>query len=478
MTMSGETFERGARPPAESGAQPSEAGPATFWDESALTPSRIVSELDRYVVGQDQAKRAVAIALRNRWRRLKVEPPMRDDITPKNILMIGPTGVGKTEISRRLAKLAGAPFVKVEASKFTEVGYVGRDVESIIRDLVEVAVKLVREQERLRVRVAAESAAEERLLDALLPDGNGQPESGRDARSATRERLRELLRQGKLDDRTIEIETQKTAQGSRLEVWSPPGFVEMEGQLKEMLSSMMPRSKERKKLTVSEARKAIVDEAAESLLEADKISARAVKLAEQSGIVFIDEIDKICGGGRDGGARGPDVSREGVQRDLLPLVEGSTVSTKHGAVRTDHILFIASGAFHHARPADLMPEFQGRFPIRVELRSLRAEDFHRILVEPANAITKQYAALLATEDVTLVFADEALREIAALTADVNARMEDIGARRLHTLLERVLDDLAFDADTRRGQTVTIDRAYVRTRVADLVKDEDLARFIL
>jgi ATP-dependent HslUV protease ATP-binding subunit HslU len=438
-----------------------------------LTPRQIVSELDRYIIAQEGAKRAVAIALRNRWRRLQVAADMQDEITPKNIIMIGPTGVGKTEISRRLAKLTAAPFVKVEASKFTEVGYVGRDVESIIRDLVEAAHSMVRAEERERVKTKAEAAAEEELLNALLPSSSTGDEA--ENSSATREKLRSLLREGRLEERTIEIETQKQV-STHLEIMGPPGFAEVEGQLKDMFSSMIPKPKERRRVTVQEARKILVDEAQERLLEPEQVSRLAVQRAEQNGIVFIDEIDKICG--KDQGQRGPDVSREGVQRDLLPIVEGSTVSTKYGPVRTDHVLFIASGAFHQVKPSDLMPEFQGRFPIRVELQSLSADHFVRILKEPKNALTKQYAALLAAEGVELVLLDDAIEEIARLTAEVNAQTEDIGARRLHTLLEKLLEDLLFDADQRRGERVRIDREYVSSKLTDVVQDQDLSRFIL
>lgn len=441
-------------------------------DESSLTPSRIVSELDRYIIAQDEAKRAVAIALRNRWRRLNVAPEMRDEITPKNIIMIGPTGVGKTEISRRIAKLTKAPFVKVDASKFTEVGYVGRDVESIIRDLVEVSLGIVKREQREKLREKAEKITEERLLDYLLPDHNeGESESA----SATRAKLLEMLRQGKLDERVVEIEVQKNVH-AHLEILGPPGIAEVEGQLKDLFTNMIPKPKERKKVPVAEARELLREEAQESLIDMEYVSNLAVRRAEQSGIVFVDEIDKICG--KDGGSRGPDVSREGVQRDLLPIVEGSTVSTKYGPVRTDHILFVASGAFHHSKPSDLMPEFQGRFPIRVELKSLTSEHFVRILQEPKNALTKQYEALLAAEGVELEFLPDAIEEIAQLTAQVNSRTEDIGARRLHTLLEKVLEELSFCADEKRGVRVEIDRRYVRNRLEGIVKDEDLSRFIL
>ena len=453
---------------------------------NALTPEQIVRELDRYVIGQDEAKRAVAIALRNRWRRLQVVEKIREEITPKNIIMIGPTGVGKTEISRRLAKLAQAPFVKVEASKFTEVGYVGRDVESIIRDLVETAHNLVREEARVAVTERAQLVVEERLLDALLPGDRGANTEPSDegfildssaSGTSTRERLRELLRQGKLEARVIEIETQKAVQ-THLEVVGPHGFGgEIEGQLKEMFTNLIPKPKERKKIPVAEARTALMLEAQDSLIDPELLSKLAVERAQQAGIVFIDEIDKIAAAG-GGNGKGPDVSREGVQRDLLPLVEGCTVSTKYGQVRTDHVLFIASGAFHISKPSDLMPEFQGRFPIRVELKSLSAEHFVRILKEPENALTKQYMALLATENVSLEFTDDGIEEIARLTAEVNARTENIGARRLHTLLEKLLEHVSFDAPKLSGATVRIDRRFVKEKLEGLVQDQDLARYIL
>ena len=437
------------------------------------TPKEIVAELDRYVIAQKDAKKAVAIALRNRWRRMHVPEGMREEITPKNIIMIGPTGVGKTEISRRLAKLARAPFVKVEASKFTEVGYVGRDVESIVRDLAEVSHNLEREEARKTVLKKAEVQAEDELLDVLLPDSSGGESSN--GSSTTREKLRELLRAGKLEERVVEIETQKQM-STHLEIVGPPGFGEVEGQLKEMFSNMIPRAKERRKLPVSEARKALISDAQESLIDYEDVARNAVRRAEQSGIVFIDEIDKVCGGGAS--QKGPDVSREGVQRDLLPLVEGCTVSTKYGPVKTDHVLFIASGAFHHSKPADLMPEFQGRFPIRVELKSLSAAEFVRILTEPQNALTVQYTELLKTEGVELSFNDDAIEEIAQLTAEVNSRTENIGARRLHTLLEKLLEEISFSADEHKGEKLVVDRAFVRERLSEIVQDVDLSRFIL
>jgi ATP-dependent HslUV protease ATP-binding subunit HslU len=441
----------------------------------ALTPEEIVKELDKYIISQDEAKRAVAIAIRNRWRRLQVLSDIRDEITPKNIIMIGPTGVGKTEISRRLAKLTNAPFVKVEASKFTEVGYVGRDVESIIRDLVEASHNLVKKEEREKVLDQAKVLTEERLLDVLLPDSDEAKVTDEGTNTSTREKLRDLLRKGKLEDRVVEIEMQKQLT-THLEILGPPGMGEMEGQLKEMFSSMMPKQREKKKLTVSEARKALTQESQENLINHEHVSRLAVRRAEQLGIVFIDEIDKICG--RDGATKGPDVSREGVQRDLLPLVEGCTVATKYGTVKTDHILFISSGAFHFSKPSDLMPEFQGRFPIRVELKSLSAEHFVKILSEPQNALTKQYEALMKTENVDLEFTEEGIQEIARLTAEVNSRTENIGARRLHTLLEKLLEGLSFLAPNYNGQKVVVDREYVQSRLCNIVEDVDLSRFIL
>lgn len=452
------------------------------------TPAQIVRELDKYVISQDAAKRAVAIALRNRWRRMRVPESIREEITPKNILMIGPTGVGKTEISRRLAKLAHAPFVKVEASKFTEVGYVGRDVESIIRDLVEAAHNLERERQQELIREQAEKQAEEILLNVLLPDSEPQFSStGATSEAAasadtdslngnsTREKLADQLRKGLLEDRIVEIETQK-ATNAQLEILGPPGFGEVEGQLKDMFQNMIPKTKESRKLPIREARELLIAEAQEDLLDHDELSRLAVQRAEESGIVFLDEVDKICVGVSS--QRGPDVSREGVQRDLLPLVEGCSVSTKHGTVKTDHILFIASGAFHFAKPSDLMPEFQGRFPIRVELNALNAEHFARILCEPENALIRQYAELMKTEGLELEFSKEAVNAIATLTESVNSTTENIGARRLHTLLERLLDEISFDADTRKGERLLIDAEYVSSRLSTIVQDSNLSRFIL
>jgi ATP-dependent HslUV protease ATP-binding subunit HslU len=447
---------------------------------ATFTPREIVSELDRYIVGQREAKRAVAIALRNRWRRMQVPEPLRDEIAPKNIIMIGPTGVGKTEISRRLAKLAQAPFIKVEASKFTEVGYVGRDVESIIRDLTELALTMVREEEKEKNRVKARELAEERLLDLLLPPpprGQGGPIGIAPPQSETgdtREKLRRMLREGRLDDRTVEIELTQSV-SPMIEVMTPQGMEEIESNLREMFQNLMPKRTKRTKMRVPEALETLAQEEAARLIDQEAATREAIRRVEQSGIVFLDEIDKITG--REG-VHGPDVSREGVQRDLLPIVEGSTVSTKHGPVRTDHVLFIASGAFHIAKPSDLIPEFQGRFPIRVELDALTQADFVRILTEPENALTRQYTALLETENVRLIFRDDAVAEIARIAAEVNERTENIGARRLHTVIERLLDQVSFDAPEMGGQEVVVDAAMVRDRLSAILEDQDLSRFIL
>lgn len=452
-----------------------------------MTPREIVSELDRYIVGQADAKRAVAIALRNRWRRLQVSPELRDEIAPKNIIMIGPTGVGKTEISRRLARLAQAPFIKVEASRFTEVGYVGRDVESIIRDLSELAVDMVREEEQSQVRVQARERAEERLLDLLYQsptsaadtgigeDGPATPPENDD----TREKLRKLLRAGKLDERTVELEPAQTPPGGMsLEVITPQNLEDAGFNLRDALSNMFGGREQQTRsrtVTVAEAMELLTEQEAQGLVDQAKVTEEAVRRVEQNGIVFIDEIDKICG--REA-AQGADVSREGVQRDLLPIVEGSSVKTRHGMIRTDHILFIASGAFSLSKPSDLIPEFQGRFPIRVELSALEVGDFVRILTEPQNSLTRQYEALLATERIALQLEPSAIEEIAAIAAQVNSTMENVGARRLHTIMERLLDEISFHAPERAGESISIDAAYVREKLGAILEDQDLSRYIL
>jgi ATP-dependent HslUV protease ATP-binding subunit HslU len=443
-----------------------------------MTPREIVSELDRYIVGQRDAKRAVAIALRNRWRRQLVPEDLREEIAPKNIIMIGPTGVGKTEISRRLAKLAQAPFIKVEASKFTEVGYVGRDVESIIRDLTELAVSMVKDEEKQKFEIRARELAEEKILDILLPPlqiGKSEGDDADSVRAAgTREKLKKMLREGKLDERFVDIEMSQTVM-PMIEIMTPQGMEGMEFNLKEMFSNLMPKRTKKRTVKIPEALEILTQEEAGKLIDMDKVISEAVRRVEQSGIVFIDEIDKIAG--RES-AHGPDVSREGVQRDLLPIVEGSTVNTKYGMIKTDHILFIASGAFHSAKPSDLIPEFQGRFPIRVELGSLGQEEFVRILTEPKNALIKQYIALLETESVRLNFRDDAIVEISRIAAEVNERTENIGARRLHTIMERLLDEVSYSAPEMRGKEVVIDAQYVRDRLNPILKDEDLSRYIL
>ena len=444
-----------------------------------MTPREIVQELDKHIIGQDEAKRAVAIALRNRWRRTQVEEPLRAEITPKNILMIGPTGIGKTEISRRLSKLARAPFIKVEATKFTEVGYVGREVDSIVRDLVDVAIKMTREEAMSKVRHRAEDAAEERVLDALLPPaprGVGfTAEGGDDAgMNETRQKFRKMLREGKLDDKEIEIEISAIPMG--VEIMAPPGMEEMTSQLQSMFQNLGNKKRQSKKLKVSEAMKHLTDEEAAKMLDEEDLKTQALNAVEQHGIVFIDEIDKIAR--RSDCVGGADVSREGVQRDLLPLVEGATITTKYGMVKTDHILFIASGAFHVAKPSDLVPELQGRFPIRVELKSLETEDFVRILTEPDASLTTQYAALMGTEDVELTFTDEGVRRLAEIAYHVNESTENIGARRLHTVMERLLETVSFEASDRSGSTVVVDADYVDQHVAELSRNEDLSRYIL
>ena len=443
-----------------------------------MTPREIVQELDKHIVGQDEAKRAVAIALRNRWRRVQVDEPLRSEITPKNILMIGPTGVGKTEISRRLAKLAKAPFIKVEATKFTEVGYVGREVDSIIRDLMDIAVKMTREKEMARVSHRAEDAAEERILDALLPASprsvgftSDAPPAGDS--SETRQKFRKMLREGKLDDKEIEIEIQAIPVG--VEIMAPPGMEEMTSQLQGMFQNLSGNRQKTRKLKVREALKLLSDEEAAKMLDEEELKSRALDAVEQHGIVFLDELDKVA---RRSETLGADVSREGVQRDLLPLVEGSTVNTKYGMVKTDHILFIASGAFHVCKPSDLIPEMQGRFPIRVELKSLTTQDFVRILTEPDASLTSQYSALLATEEVKLEFVESGVQRLAEVAYHVNENTENIGARRLHTVMERLLETVSFEASDKSGSNVQINAGYVDEHLAELSQDEDLSRYIL
>jgi ATP-dependent HslUV protease ATP-binding subunit HslU len=438
---------------------------------SQMTPREIVQELDKHIIGQDHAKRAVAIALRNRWRRMQVDENLRDEITPKNILMMGPTGVGKTEIARRLANLAKAPFIKVEATKFTEVGYVGREVDSIVRDLADVAVKITREIEMGKVRHRAEDSAEDRVLDVLLPSAAGA--DGESAETETRQKFRKMLREGKLDDKDIEIDVQAPALG--IEIMAPPGMEEMTGQLQDMFQNMGSARSSTRKLKVKDALKMLIEEEAGRLVNEEDIKAVALEATEQNGIVFLDEIDKVA---RRADTQGADVSREGVQRDLLPLVEGCTVNTKYGMVKTDHILFIASGAFNVSKPSDLIPELQGRFPIRVELDALSSDDFIRILTEPDASLTEQYAALMNTEGVELDFDESGIKRIAEIAFRVNEQTENIGARRLHTVLERLLETISFEAADKGGQSLTVDAAYVDEHLAALAQDEDLSRYIL
>ncbi|ASI89208.1 HslU--HslV peptidase ATPase subunit [Vibrio mediterranei] len=443
---------------------------------SEMTPREIVHELNRHIIGQDKAKRSVAIALRNRWRRMQLEESLRAEVSPKNILMIGPTGVGKTEIARRLAKLANAPFIKVEATKFTEVGYVGKEVETIIRDLTDVAIKMTHQQAMEKVTFRAEEQAEERILDALLPparDAWGQNEQQDESSSNTRQVFRKKLREGKLDDKEIDIETAAPQMG--VEIMAPPGMEEMTNQLQSMFQNLGGDTKKKRKLKIKDAFKALTEEEAAKLVNQEELKEQAIYNVENNGIVFIDEIDKIC---KRGEASGPDVSREGVQRDLLPLIEGSTVSTKHGMVKTDHILFITSGAFQVAKPSDLIPELQGRLPIRVELEALSSDDFKRILTEPKASLTEQYIALMKTEEVDVEFTEDGIQQIADAAWTVNETTENIGARRLHTVMERLMDEISFDATDKPGSKLTIDSGYVKSKLGGFVEDEDLSRFIL
>ncbi|GAK85701.1 HslU--HslV peptidase ATPase subunit [Vibrio ponticus] len=443
---------------------------------SEMTPREIVHELNRHIIGQDKAKRSVAIALRNRWRRMQLEESLRAEVTPKNILMIGPTGVGKTEIARRLAKLANAPFIKVEATKFTEVGYVGKEVETIIRDLTDVSIKMTHQQAMEKVKFRAEEQAEERILDALLPparDAWGQNQQQEEGSSNTRQIFRKKLREGQLDEKEIEIDVAAPQMG--VEIMAPPGMEEMTNQLQSMFSNLAGDTKKKRKLKIKDALKALVEEEAAKLVNQEELKEQAIYNVENNGIVFIDEIDKIC---KRGESSGPDVSREGVQRDLLPLIEGSTVSTKHGMVKTDHILFITSGAFQVAKPSDLIPELQGRLPIRVELEALSSHDFKRILTEPKASLTEQYIALMKTEEVDVEFTEDGIVQIAEAAWTVNETTENIGARRLHTVMERLMDEISFEATDKSGSKLVIDAAYVKDRLGEFVEDEDLSRFIL
>jgi ATP-dependent HslUV protease ATP-binding subunit HslU len=463
----------------------------------SLTPKEILVELDKYIVGQPEAKRSVAIALRNRWRRRQVESPLREEIAPKNIIMIGPTGVGKTEIARRLAALAQSPFIKVEASKYTEVGYVGRDVESMVRDLVDLAVNMVKDEEKNRIEGVAEANAEDKILDLLLPPkpssvvATGPDQSNsftiqnpdlpmqreEPGSSSTREKFRQMLRDGKLDDRELEVAISESKSMPMVEIMTTSGMEDMQSNLQDAFSKLFPRKKKNRKMKIPEALEATKKEEMEKLVDMDAVIKEALRRTEESGIIFLDEIDKVASRGGSGG-HGPEVSREGVQRDLLPIVEGATVSTKHGMVKTDHVLFIASGAFHMSKPSDLIPELQGRFPIRVELHSLGKDEFVRILTEPENALIKQYVALMKTEGVDLIFEDDAIDTIAAIAVEVNERTEEIGARRLHTVMERVLDVLSFDASERENETFVVTADYVKERLSAIVKDQDLSRYIL
>ena len=462
----------------------------------SFTPKEILSELDKYIVGQADAKRSVAIALRNRWRRKQVPSPLQEEIAPKNIIMIGPTGVGKTEIARRLAILAESPFIKVEASKYTEVGYVGRDVESMVRDLVELAINMVKKEEEERIKGVAEANAEDKILDILLPPTPGGvaaagPEGAtsftiespdlpvkleESTENSTREKFRKMLRDGKLDDRELEVEVSDSKPAPMVEIMTTSGMEDMQSNIQDAFGKLFPKKKKNRKMKMKDAKEAVINEETAKLIDHDKVVQEALSRTEQSGIIFLDEIDKIATKG--GGGNGPEVSREGVQRDLLPIVEGATVSTKHGMVKTDHILFIASGAFHLSKPSDLIPELQGRFPIRVELHPLGKDEFVRILTEPENALVKQYVALMKTEGVELVFKDDAIEELAAIAVEVNEKTEEIGARRLHTVLERMLDSLSFDASDKSGETFEITADYVKEQLSEIVQDQDLSRYIL